>query len=66
MQEAKNKEESTEKIVQIGPSIIGQEHEFDYVSGTEVMCRKCPLGYILGPEYTVKNGHIYRDGQLMI
>jgi hypothetical protein len=42
------------------------EHYFVQVSGTEVRCRKCPVGYNIGPGYEVKNGHVILHGQLLI
>lgn len=47
-------------------NIIKGEHTFDYISGTEVMCRKCPLGYIVGPEEHIKDGHIYKGEILLV
>jgi hypothetical protein len=47
-------------------SIIKGEHEFDYISGTEVMCKKCPLGYVLTPGSQVKDGHIYIENKLLV
>jgi hypothetical protein len=60
------KEEPTDQLLKIGPNIIGREHNFMYISGTEVMCRKCPLGYVVGPGTELRGGHIYLEDELVI
>lgn len=55
-----------DQVVRVGSNIIGDEHEFEYISGIEVMCKKCPLGYQVGPDVTIKRGHIYIGEKLLI
>ncbi len=67
MEEVKEeKVEEQPEMVTLKPNIACSDHEFDYISGTEVQCRKCPLGYGVTPETTVKDGHIYIKGELVI
>lgn len=47
-------------------NIIKGMHHFEYISGTEAMCTKCPLGYVLTPGSVVKDGRIYIDNDLLI
>ncbi len=54
------------QMVTLGKNIIGKDHHFVYVSGTEVECTKCPLGYGVTPETTIKDGHIYIEDELII
>jgi hypothetical protein len=54
------------ELVTLKPNVIGREHYFEYVNGTEVQCAKCPLGYGVTPETTVRDGHIYIEGILVI
>ncbi len=65
-EKGKDKLESKPEMVTLKPNIIGQEHYFEYVNGTEVMCTKCPLGYGVTPDTEVKDGHIYLEGNLVI
>lgn len=64
--DSQQKENNEGEIVKLGTNIIGKDHEFAYISGTEVMCKKCPLGYVVGAETTVKDGHIYIKNKLVI
>lgn len=42
------------------------EHSFVRMTGMEVRCAKCPIGFIVSPLEELKDGHIYRHGSLMI
>lgn len=42
------------------------EHYFEYVSGREADCTKCPMGFRLPVDAEVKDGHIYIESQLLI
>ena len=64
VKEPEEKDESEE--IHIKPNVIGKEHYFDYVTGTEVECRDCPLGYSLGGDLRVKSGRIYNKDKLVI
>lgn len=64
--ENQEKEKPNDQVVKLGPNIIGKEHDFEYVSGTEVMCKKCPLGYVVGPSASIKDGHIYIGNELVV
>lgn len=64
------KEEVKEEILKLGPNQIGSEHHFvmqrDGGGYLVAQCTKCPHGYHLGPGETVKDGHIYIEGTLVI
>lgn len=60
------KEEPIDQLVKLGPNIITGEHNFIYTSGTEVECTKCPLGYVVGADTEIKDGHIYIEETLVI
>lgn len=63
-------EEKENSILKPGPNRIGSEHYFEVTRDgggyLVAQCTKCPHGYHLGPGQTVKEGHIYVDGQLVI
>lgn len=64
--ENQEKEKTNDQVVKVGPNIIGKEHHFKYISGTEAMCTKCPLGYGVSPGTSIKEGHIYINNELVI
>lgn len=64
--DAKVKEEVKEEVHIPKPSIIKGEHSFEYITGTEVMCTKCPLGYVVGPNVEIRDGHIYIEDKLLV
>jgi hypothetical protein len=66
--DTKNKKEEKDysEMVTLKPNVIGKEHNFRYVTGTEVECMKCPLGYTLSSESRLIDGHIYIKGDLVI
>lgn len=59
-------QESSERTLKIGPNVTCREHEFTYVSGNEIECMKCPVGFITSPGTTVKDGHVYIYETLVI
>lgn len=36
-----------------------ENHNFDYVSGTQVECKKCKVGFGASPNMRIEEGHIY-------
>ena len=65
--EVKKEEVKDESQIHIPKeSIIKGEHYFEYISGTEVMCTKCPLGYGVTAGMEVKDGHIYIGEKLLV
>ena len=42
------------------------EHFFFRTAGTEVKCRKCPIGFYVSPDVELKEGHLYKHGSKMI
>ncbi len=42
------------------------EHSFIHRTAREVECRNCHIGFFLGVKDSVKEGHIYSLGQLVI
>ena len=42
------------------------KHYMVRMSGTEVECRECHLGFFVGPRDRVKNGHLYLNGKKVI
>lgn len=53
------------KDIKIGPNVLCKDHEFHYRTGTEVKCKKCPLGYLVGYGTEIKDGKLYMDGSLI-
>jgi hypothetical protein len=41
-------------------------HSFVQRAGTEALCRKCNVGYVLSPGMTVENEHIYYLDELVV
>jgi len=42
------------------------DHVFKLVKAQETECVKCHMGLFLSPKDKVKDGHIYRNGKLVI
>jgi len=42
------------------------KHHFVHRTSQEVECQLCNIGYFLDPDSVVKEGHIYRNGKLVI
>jgi len=42
------------------------KHEFERLNGIEVRCKKCHMGYRLGPEFSLQDGHIYYKSKKLI
>lgn len=42
------------------------EHKFVRMTGTEVRCHKCHVGFIITPDIDLKDGHLYKHGSIMI
>lgn len=42
------------------------EHLFVRSSGTEVKCKKCPVGFIVTPDIELRDGHLFKHGSLMV
>lgn len=61
-------EDKTTERFTVKPSVncAKNEHYFEYISGTEVQCTKCPMGYPIGPGTEVRDGHIYIHGTRVI
>ena len=61
------KENEKYKILTLGKNIICNDHQFVYITGLEVKCKKCPSGYILGPGILAKeDGKIYLHGEKLL
>lgn len=41
------------------------EHYFEYIEGT-AKCKKCGVGFFLDADDTLKEGHLYREGKLVL
>lgn len=41
-------------------------HEFKYASAGAIECGKCRIGLYLDPGDRLRNGHLYRNGKLVI
>ncbi len=41
------------------------KHYFERLTANEVQCKNCPAGFFIKKE-TVKDGHLYLDGKLVI
>ena len=52
--------------VQPALTCVKGEHYFVQINGTEVQCRKCPVGYNIGPGTTIKDGHIYIHNTFLV
>ena len=61
-----------EEIIKLGPSLTCKKNgHFFNVVGMEmgmqkVQCTRCPVGYLLGPTESLKDGHVYIDDKLAI
>lgn len=61
------KEAEKYKILTLGGNLICRFHEFVYMNGNEAKCRKCPAGYVLGPEAVIgEGGKIYLHGEKLM
>jgi len=61
--------EAENEICKVKPAITCDValHKFIRKSGTEAKCLKCPVGYYLRPDMTVRDdGHIYMKGEFVI
>lgn len=65
-EEKEQKDEPTDQLIKLGPNLICNDHYFVYKSGTEVTCKKCPMGYPIGPGTNVRDGHLYVHGEFVI
>ena len=56
------------ELIQPKPSItcLKENHYFTQITGTEVECRVCHIGYMISPGMEIKDGHIYVHGMLVI
>lgn len=43
-----------------------KQHFFVRSVGSEVVCKYCPIGHILTPEYEVRNGRILLHGTIVV
>lgn len=59
-------EEPVDELVKLGSNLITGEHNFTYISGREVQCAKCPLGYVVGADTEIRDGHIYIGEELLV
>lgn len=70
VREQDSKEEEKEEVLKLGPNKIGDKHYFEVIRDgggyLVAQCTKCPHGYHLGPRETVKDGHIYIEGDLVV
>lgn len=50
------------------PQLItcASDHRFERQNGNEAKCVLCPLGYYLSPGMYIQEGHIMREGQLVL
>ena len=63
----KIQEDQKYKILTLGKNIICNDHEFVYITGYEVKCRKCPVGYYIGVGAVIKDdGKIYLHGEKLM
>jgi len=65
-EQPKEAQEIESEMITLKPSVACEEHEFAHVSGLEVKCKNCPVGYQLGAGAILKDGHIYIGEQLLI
>lgn len=56
------KEDEEYKMLTLSADIICGDHEFFHTTGSEIKCKKCPLGYLVGPEISLHDGKIYLHG----
>lgn len=43
-----------------------KEHHFKYVSARHVLCKECGTGYEINGDLSLKEGHIYFEGELLV
>jgi len=76
MEEVKDSKEEVkpkeEELIKLGPPVtcIKGEHSFQVIGMEfgmrQVQCTKCPIGYYLGLNDSLKDGHIYTDNKFVI
>lgn len=54
------------KILIPSKNYICKDHDFRYITGIEVKCTKCPLGFMMSPGATLKEGRIYLHGSQVV
>lgn len=62
------REEGENETLKLGSNLVcGRgDHYFEYKTGLQAECNKCPLGYPIGPDINIREGHIYIEEQLII
>lgn len=62
------KQDDGSTIIRIQPSLMCAkgEHYFKYISGMEIKCQKCPVGYGVTAGTSLKNGKVMIHGQLVL
>lgn len=57
-------EDQTTEVHHVKPKVTctRTDHVFARVSGTEVRCQRCPVGYQIGPGVLVQDGKLLIDG----
>jgi hypothetical protein len=65
-------ETKNEEVIKLGPSLTCSKggHEF-MVDGMEmgmrrIRCTRCPIGFYLSTKEELRDGHVYRQGKLMV
>jgi hypothetical protein len=64
----KEEKDDGSTIIRIQPSLTCEKgrHFFQRISGVEIKCQKCPIGYPVSGGTEVKNGRVMIHGQLVI
>ena len=66
-QNQKEEKEDDGHRVQIQPSLTCEKgkHFFMQISGMEIKCQKCPIGYGISGGTTIRDGKVYIHGQFV-
>jgi hypothetical protein len=62
------KQDDGSTLINIQPSLTCEKgrHYFKYISGMEIKCQKCPIGYQISAGTEVKDGSVYIHGQFVM
>lgn len=69
MQTQQHSEEKDEgKVLKLGPNLTCKKggHYFVYKTALEIECRKCEIGYVIGPGMNIHEGNITVHGDELV
>lgn len=54
------------KLTNIDAQSVKCEHYFELISSTQIKCKKCGVGYFIGMDDMVRDGHLFHADKLVI